>query len=140
LNIKPLRPQAGREEPPDSTDDLSPDDKGWFTDAQKKTGNSPTALYNQASKKGSPQGVGPLPPAAQHQDRIYMTGNARSWVHYVDLRAAHASRKSTWTSAQACPPIFCEQFPDIARALEWKSMGGRARFFKVTNPFGSDRA
>ena len=52
--------------------------------------------------------------------RIYMTGSVRSWVHYIDLRSAHGTQKEHMDVAKAIRNIFCEQFPTVAEALEWK--------------------
>ena len=52
--------------------------------------------------------------------RLYMTGSVRSWVHYIDLRSAHGTQKEHMNVAEAIRNIFCEQFPSVAEALEWK--------------------
>ena len=52
--------------------------------------------------------------------RLYMTGSVRSWVHYIDLRSAHGTQKEHMDVAEAIRNIFCEQFPTVAEALEWK--------------------
>ena len=52
--------------------------------------------------------------------RLYMTGSVRSWVHYIDLRSAHGTQKEHMNVAEAIRNIFCEQFPTVAEALEWK--------------------
>tara|TARA_Y100001951_G_C11082255_1_gene152010 strand:- start:75 stop:551 length:477 start_codon:yes stop_codon:yes gene_type:complete len=51
--------------------------------------------------------------------RLYMTGSVRSWVHYIDLRSAHGTQKEHMDVAEAIRNIFCEQFPTVAKALEW---------------------
>ena len=51
--------------------------------------------------------------------RLYMTGSVRSWVHYIDLRAAHGTQKEHMDVAKAIRGIFCEQFSTVAEALEW---------------------
>ena len=51
--------------------------------------------------------------------RLYMTGSVRSWVHYIDLRSAHGTQKEHMDVAEAIRGIFCEQFPTVAKALEW---------------------
>ena len=51
--------------------------------------------------------------------RIYMTGSGRSWIHYIDLRAAHGPQKEHMDVAEGVRGIFTEQFPVVAEALEW---------------------
>ena len=52
--------------------------------------------------------------------RIYMTGSCRSWIHYISLRSANGTQLEHMQIAEACKTIFCEQFPTVAEALEWK--------------------
>ena len=51
---------------------------------------------------------------------MYMTGNLRSWIHYIDLRAQQETQKEHREIAEGCKQIFIEQFPVLAEALEWK--------------------
>jgi len=51
--------------------------------------------------------------------RIYMSGSARSWIHYITLRSANGTQKEHMDIALQCREIFAEQFPICAEALEW---------------------
>lgn len=51
--------------------------------------------------------------------RIYMTGSCRSWIHYINLRSAHGTQKEHMVIAEQCREIFKNQFPTVAKALEW---------------------
>ena len=51
--------------------------------------------------------------------RIYMTGSCRSWIHYINLRSARGTQKEHMVIAEGCREIFKEQFPEVAKALEW---------------------
>ena len=51
--------------------------------------------------------------------RIYMTGSCRSWIHYINLRSAHGTQKEHMVIAEACREIIKDQFPTVAKALEW---------------------
>jgi thymidylate synthase (FAD) len=51
--------------------------------------------------------------------RLYMTGSVRSWIHYIDLRAAHGTQKEHMDIAELARCIFCCQFPNVAEALGW---------------------
>ena len=50
-----------------------------------------------------------------------MTGSVRSWIHYIDLRSANGTQKEHMDLALGAKRIFCEQFPAVAEAMEWKS-------------------
>jgi thymidylate synthase (FAD) len=49
--------------------------------------------------------------------RLYMTGNVRSWIHYLEQRTADGTQKEHREIALAIKAIFTEKFPNIARAL-----------------------
>jgi thymidylate synthase (FAD) len=49
--------------------------------------------------------------------RLYMTGNARSWMTYIALREKSGTQKEHIDIAKECKKIFCEQFPTISEAL-----------------------
>jgi thymidylate synthase (FAD) len=51
--------------------------------------------------------------------RLYMTGSIRSWIHYIDLRAANGTQKEHMDIAEQAKCIFTCQFPKISKALEW---------------------
>ena len=50
---------------------------------------------------------------------LYMKGNARSWIHYIDLRTKIDTQKEHRDIALAIKDLFVQQFPNIAQALEW---------------------
>ena len=51
--------------------------------------------------------------------RIYMTGSCRSWIHYINLRTANGTQKEHMYIAQECKNIFSEEYPVVAKALNW---------------------
>ena len=51
--------------------------------------------------------------------RLYMSGSARSWIHYIKLRSGHGTQKEHMLIANECKQIFVEQFPTIGEALGW---------------------
>jgi thymidylate synthase (FAD) len=53
--------------------------------------------------------------------RLYMTGNVRNWIHYIELRTANGTQKEHMDIANNCKQIFVEQFPTISEALSWNS-------------------
>jgi thymidylate synthase (FAD) len=51
--------------------------------------------------------------------RLYMTGNVRNWIHYIELRTANGTQKEHIDIANDCKKIFVQEFPTIAEALIW---------------------
>ena len=51
--------------------------------------------------------------------RIYMTGSCRSWIHYIQLRSSHGTQKEHMKIANECKHIFNQEFPTVAKALNW---------------------
>ena len=52
--------------------------------------------------------------------RLYMTGSARSWIHYIDLRSANGTQKEHMDIANACKCVFVCQFPAVSEAMGWE--------------------
>ena len=50
---------------------------------------------------------------------LYMSGTVRSWIHYIELRTANGTQKEHADIAIECKAIFCEQLPEVAKALNW---------------------
>jgi len=48
---------------------------------------------------------------------LYMTGNVRSWIHYLEQRCAEGTQKEHREVAQAIKEIFNQQFPSVAQAI-----------------------
>lgn len=51
--------------------------------------------------------------------RIYMTGSCRSWIHYISLRSSNGTQKEHMEIAEDCKKVFAEQYPTVAKALDW---------------------
>lgn len=51
--------------------------------------------------------------------KIYMKGNLRSWITYIQLRSANGTQQEHMEIALAAKEIFKSQFPTIAEALGW---------------------
>jgi thymidylate synthase (FAD) len=52
--------------------------------------------------------------------RLYMTGNIRSWIHYLQLRTQPDTQLEHRAVALAAQEIFVEHLPVVATALGWK--------------------
>ena len=51
--------------------------------------------------------------------RLYMSGSARSFIHWIQLRTAHGTQKEQMIIAEETKRIFSEQFPTVSEALGW---------------------
>lgn len=49
--------------------------------------------------------------------RLYMTGNIRSWIFYINLRDGHGTQKEHNDVARLCREVFNREFPAVAEAL-----------------------
>lgn len=52
--------------------------------------------------------------------RLYMTGNCRNWIHYIELRSSNGTQKEHMDIANQCKEIFISQLPIVSEALGWK--------------------
>ena len=76
-------------------------------------------LYNELIKEGIAKECARFVLPLATPTRIYMTGNVRSWIHYIDLRSANGTQKEHMDVAKGVKEIFIEQFPNVSEALEW---------------------
>lgn len=53
------------------------------------------------------------------QTRLYMKGSVRSWIHYLKVRTAQDTQKEHRMIALEIKNLFIENFPTIAKALDW---------------------
>ena len=51
--------------------------------------------------------------------RLYMTGSCRSWIHYINLRSAHATQREHMDVVAKARSIFVEQFPSVSEAVSY---------------------
>ena len=82
--------------------------------------SSALSLYNQMLEKGIAKECARFVLPLATPTRIYMTGSARSWIHYINLRSGHGTQKEHMDIANEAKSIFVEQFPSIAEAMEWE--------------------
>lgn len=52
-----------------------------------------------------------LLPEGLTESTLYMAGSLRSWIHYIDLRAANGTQKEHMVIAEQCKRIVLEHFP-----------------------------
>ena len=100
-----------------SIDDLTEFELQWFNIAQSRIQQQSMELYNMALSKGiaKEQARFLLPMSAK--TKLYMTGNIRSWIHYLQLRTEEGTQKEHRDIAEKIKEIFINEFPIISEAL-----------------------
>jgi len=102
-----------------SIDDMSEEDKTWFTSVQLDIQNKALTLYQQALNRGIAKELARMLLPMSSTTKLYLTNDIRGWIHYIEVRSHESTQKEHRDIALECKRIFCEQFPDIAEALEW---------------------
>lgn len=102
-----------------SIDDLSEEDKLWFRQIQGHIWVTARNAYNTALEKGIAKECARFLLPLNTHSRLYMTGNVRSWIHYIQLRTTQGTQKEHRDIALACKAIFCKELQTVASALEW---------------------
>ena len=76
-------------------------------------------LYNSLLSRGVAKECARFVLPLATPTKIYMTGSARSWIHYINLRSSNGTQKEHMQIAEKCKEVFNSQFPDAAKALNW---------------------
>ncbi len=74
-------------------------------------------LYNTLIERGIARECARMILPLSIQTTLYMTGNVRSWIHYLQLRTSPDTQKEHRWVAEQCKAIFDDQFPIIASAM-----------------------
>jgi thymidylate synthase (FAD) len=102
-----------------SIDDMSDEDKNWFELAQQMVQNNSDKMYQEALNRGIAKEQARFLLPMSTTSKLYMNGNLRSWMHYINLRTSNGTQKEHIEIAKQCKEIFSKEFPIIAKALEW---------------------
>lgn len=102
-----------------SIDDMSEDDKNWFTLVQKQLQNICEETYKEALKRGVAKEQARFLLPLSTQTKLYMSGSLRSWMHYIDLRTSNGTQLEHIEIANECKKLFIENCSIISKALNW---------------------
>ena len=102
-----------------SIDNMSAEDKDWFDKAQQHVIDSSTFYYKEALKRGVAKEQARFLLPLSTKTKLYMKGNLRSWITYLDLRCGNGTQVEHQEIANSIKKIFCQQFPIISRAKGW---------------------
>ena len=103
-----------------SVDDMDEETKEWFAMAQQLSQADGMAMYEDALRRGIAKEQARFLLPLSTQTTLYMTGNIRNWIHYIDLRTTNGTQIEHADIAKEIKTIFVKEFPAIAEAKEWK--------------------
>jgi len=106
-----------------SIDDINPRDKAYMEGMIELHFKESLDLYNKLLQYGVAKECARFVLPQATQTRLYMSGNIRSWIHYIDLRTANGTQKEHMELAEAVKCLFTCQFPIISEALGWTREG-----------------
>lgn len=90
----------------------------WWSDVQEDVAAHASWTYREALEKGIAKEVArSVLPEGLTPSILYMAGTVRSWLHYIQLRAANGTQKEHRQIAEACKEILLGQFPDLEAVL-----------------------
>lgn len=92
----------------------------WWQNAQEEVHENLFDLYYEALQNGIAKEVARNILPEGTYSTLYMTGSARSWIHFLQARLHPGAQKETQLIAQEVKEVFALQFPTCAQALELK--------------------
>jgi thymidylate synthase (FAD) len=95
--------------------DLSPELKEEVDNAL----DSCKELYDKLIEKGLAKECARMILPLTTSTTLYMTGNIRSWLFYIDLRTKEDTQKEHRIIAEEIKKIFIKEFPATSCALNW---------------------
>lgn len=100
-----------------SIDDISAGQKEHFEYRIKKLFAEAETLYQDMVADGIAKECARAVLPLNTPTRLYMTGNIRSWVHYIGLRGGNGTQKEHREIAEAIQEILFSALPIVAEAL-----------------------
>jgi len=106
-----------------SIDTLPPDEvRGWQSEFTE-VANACSNLYHEMIGAGVAKECARAILPQSTVTKLYMTGNVRSFIHYIALRSGNGTQTEHQQIAAAVKEHFCKVFPCTAQALDeidWK--------------------
>ena len=86
--------------------------QAWWDAQQKFVIDHVSRIYQEAIDKGiAKEQARAILPEGNTKSRLYANGTIRSWIHYIELRAANGTQKEHMEIAQVCAKVIAEIFP-----------------------------
>ena len=79
------------------------------------------ALYDEMLEAGIAKECARKVLPLNTETKIYMTGNVRQWLHYIQLRSGNGTQKEHMQIALDAKEVFIKELPIVAKALGWTS-------------------
>ena len=102
-----------------SINDMTDFELQWFNFAQSKVQLFCEDQYQMALAKGIAKEQARFLLPMSTKTKLYMSGNIRSWIHYIELRTEEGTQKEHRDIAENIKKIFINQFPIISESLSW---------------------
>lgn len=91
--------------------------------AQKDVYDLAIDAYNDMLDRGIAKEVArALLPEGLTPSRMYVNGNLRSWIHYVQVRTDPTTQKEHRLIAEEVKQLMIKEFPVISEVLEWSDV------------------
>ena len=103
-----------------SIDDIPEDQKKQLQKTIAKYFAEGVDLYNELLREGIAKECARFVLPLATPTKLYMTGNVRSWIHYIDLRSAHGTQQEHMDIVKEIRDIFKKEFPVCTNALNWE--------------------
>jgi len=102
-----------------SIDNLNDVKEAIYNQNMRELFSKSKALYDMMIRDGVAKECARFVLPLATPTRMYMNGNIRSWIHYINLRTANGTQKEHMDVANMCKDIFIEQLPVVSEALGW---------------------
>lgn len=102
-----------------SIDDMSDEDKNWFTVAQSLIKDISSSYYEQALTRGIAKEQARFLLPLSTQTKLYMHGTIRDFIHYCSLRTANGTQEEHKQIALEIQTILKTELPTIGKILNW---------------------
>jgi thymidylate synthase (FAD) len=103
-----------------SIDDLSVENQQWFMQSQQLLNNMAQNMYDEALTRNIAKESARFLLTTTAKTKMYINGNIRSWIHYLQVRCGEETQLEHREIALAIRDIFMVQLPTISEAVGWK--------------------
>jgi thymidylate synthase (FAD) len=100
-----------------SIDDIKEEDKEWWNEVCYRMARASKSIYNSAVEKGIAKECARMILPMATETKIYMNGNLRSWLHYLEIRCDESTQLEHRLIALQIKEIFKKEFPIIGDLL-----------------------
>lgn len=105
-----------------SIDDLSDEVKEQWRTVQRELFTKALDAYHSALDMGIAKECARAVLPMSTKTKLYMTGNIRNWIHYIQLRTGPDTQLEHRQLAQVIRSIFIRELPTVSKALGWEDL------------------